>query len=259
MTLIVMGRRRGGGAPAGATPFFSDNFAGGQRNPANGFTWGGTSSRVAPVSFDGSDCLRFRYGPDAVGVDSSAEQRFSMGRNLTELWIEYDLHIPSNFSLRDDPPANNKFLALWTADYSTDGQLNAVLEYERNGTDSSLARSVAISESHAAGLASNAGDRVFSSSFISAAKRNQWFTVRVHFRVASGTGQTNGVFEVMMGSELVWRSRSDYVWYPTNGAGSAYIANGYLLGYANSGFTDQTDFHLRTIKFYDQNPGWVFS
>ena len=251
------GKVRPPGAAPVAAPFFSDDFAGPARNNANGFTWNSTGARVAPVVFDGFNCLRFRFGPDAIGEDSSAEQRFEMGRNLSELWVEYDLHIPSNFALRADFPANNKFLALWTDTYDAAGRITVVLEYERNGTDSSRSRSIANgSESQAAGMLSNAGDRTYTESFITAAKAGAWYRIRVHFRMASASGQTNGVFEVMMGNELVWRSRSDYVWYPVNGSSVAYIRNGYLMGWANSGFTDETDFHLRDIKFYDSDPQW---
>jgi hypothetical protein len=30
----------------------------------------------------------------------------------------------------------------------------------------------------------------------------------------------------------------------------------YILGYANSGFTDVTRFHVDDVRFYDRSPGW---
>jgi len=179
-----------------------------------------------------------------------------MGRQIQELWIEYYLHLPSNFALRNEAPANNKVLALWTDTYSDTNNVQVVLEYERNGVDSSYARSIVISS---AGQPSNQGDRFRSESFFTAAKGGAWYRMRMHFRCASAGGTTDGVFEAMMGDELVWRSRTDYQFFPSGGSTVNYVRNGYLLGYANSGFTDQTDFHIRAVKCYDQNPGWVFA
>ena len=104
---VVVG---GGSAPVdppSGDPFFEDDFAGGVRNNDNGFTWGSGGTRVTVQSFDGFNCLRFRFGPNASGADSTAEQRFNMGRDLSELGLEYYIHIPSTFALRNDPPANN--------------------------------------------------------------------------------------------------------------------------------------------------------
>jgi hypothetical protein len=139
----------GGGDPAPpdpGDPFFSDDFAGAQRNNANGFTWSSAGGRVTVVTFDGGNCLRFRYGPDASGSDSSAEQRFNMGQDLSEVWIEYNLHIPSNFALRNDSPANNKFLSLWPTNYSSTGDTYVVTEFSRNGTDTSNARMLGLGD-----------------------------------------------------------------------------------------------------------------
>jgi hypothetical protein len=238
-------------------PFFSDNFAGPARNNANGFTWGSTGARVAPVVFDGYDCLRFRFGPDALGADSSAEQRFTLGRQIQELWLEYWLHIPSNFALRADFPANNKFLSLWPANYSTVGETYVVTEFERNGTDTSYARILGLGDQFYANgtFLIRGGDAVQNSNFISAARANQWHRIRVHYKIASGAAQTDGVYEGWIGNERMWRSRTDWVFWSTGGLN--YIGAGFLMGYANSGYEAETDFHLRDIKFYDTNPGWV--
>lgn len=236
-------------------PFFSDDFAGPARNNANGFTWSTGDLDVQPVTFDGFNCLRFRFGPNAIGEDSSAEQRFALGRQVQELWIEYYLHIPSNFALRADFPANNKFISLWPENYSTIGETYVVTEFERNGTDTSYARIVGYGDQfYANGTLIRGGDAVQNSNFISAARANQWWRIRVHYKIASGAGQTDGVYEGWIGSERMWRSRTDWQFWSTGGLN--YIGEGYLMGWANSGYTDQTDFHLRGIKFYDSDPQW---
>jgi hypothetical protein len=233
-------------------PFFSDDFAGTARNNANGFTWDTSDVDVQPVTFDGYNCLRFRYGPNAIGEDSSAEQGFNLGRDLTELWIEYDLHIPANFVLRNEPQANNKFLALWGADYNVG--TTALLEYEYAGsTASSVSKMLSLADLYPGQLVRE-GDRFRATSFLTAALGGTWQQVRVHYRHASGPGATDGVFEGWFGGALQFRSRTDWVFWQTGG--SNYMRNGYLMGWANSGFADETDFHIRGIKFYDSDPQW---
>jgi len=250
----------GGGAPPEpdpGDPFFSDDFAGTQKNPADGFTYNSTGSRVSVVSFDGFNCLRFRYGPDASGADSSAEQRFNMGRDLSELWLEYYVYIPSNFALRADFPANNKFLSLWPTSYSTVGDTYVVTEFERNGTDTSRARILGYGDQfYANGTTIRGGDAVMNSNFISAARAGAWHRIRVHYKLASGPGETDGVYEGWLGDSLMWRSRTDWVFWSTGG--NNFVRNGYLFGWANSGYTDETLFHLRNLRFYDSDPNWSF-
>jgi hypothetical protein len=254
----------GGGPPPDpdpGDPFFFDDFAGTQRNPADGFTYATTGSRVSVVSFDGFNCLRFRYGPDASGADSSAEQRFNMGRDLSELWLEYYIHIPSNFALRNDPPANNKFLSLWPVSYSTIGDTYVVTEFERNGTDTSYARMLGYGDLfYSSGTLIRGGNAVQNSNFISAARAGAWHRIRVHYKLASGPGATDGVYEGWIGDSLMWRSRTDWVFWSTGG--NNFVRNGYFFGWANSGYTDQTDFHIKGgvdgPKFYDTDPSWSF-
>jgi hypothetical protein len=235
-------------------PFFSDNFAGPARNNANGFTWSTNDVDVQPVTFDGYTCLRFRFGPDAIGADSNAQQTFNMGRQLQELWMEYYLHIPSNFTLRESG-VPNKFLSLWPENYSTVGETYVVTEFWRDTLSStSYSRMLGLGDSPTGTTIRN-GDAYRNDDFIGQNRAGQWNRVRVHYKIASGAGQTDGVYEGWIGDELMWRSNSNWLFWSTGGLN--YIKEGYLMGASNSGYTDETDFHLRDIKFYDTNPGWV--
>jgi hypothetical protein len=199
--------------------------------------------------------IRFRYGPEASGSDSSAEQRFNMGQDLSELWLEYDIWIPANFALRADSPANNKFLALWPTSYSTVGDTYVVTEFERNGTDTSRARMLGYGDMfYNNGTTIRSGDAVMNSNFINAAKAGTWNTVRVHYRLASGAGQTDGVYEGWLNGDLMWRSRTDWQFWSTGG--NNFVRNGYLMGWANSGYTLETDFFIYGGKWYSTDPGW---
>jgi hypothetical protein len=58
----------------------------------------------------------------------------------------------------------------------------------------------------------------------------------------------------------MWRSRTDWVFWSTGG--NNFVRNGYFMGWANSGYTDETFFHIRGgadgPKFYDTDPEWTF-
>ena len=246
-----------GGAPV--EPFFSDDFAGTQKNPANGFTYSATGSEVSVASFDGYDCLRFRFGPTTPGESGGgAEQRFALGRQIQELWLEYYLHIPSNLVLWENLPntAPNKFLSLWPENYSTVGETYVVTEFWRDGTDTnSYARILGLGDLYnPSTFTIRGGDAFQNTEFINTERAGSWHRIRVHYKIASGPGQTDGVYEGWLGDELMWRSRSDWVFWYTGGLN--YIAEGYFMGSTNPGYEDETDFHIRNLKFYDTDPQW---
>ena len=41
-----------------------------------------------------------------------------------------------------------------------------------------------------------------------------------------------------------------------NSAGMNYLNQGYLLGWANSGFDKDTHIFIDDVRFYDTDPGW---
>jgi hypothetical protein len=256
---------------SGVLPFFSDDFAGPTRNNANGFTWNSTGARVAPVVFDGYDCLRFRYGPDASGADSSAEQRYNLGRNCTQLWIEYQLHVPGNFTHRNDIDSdNNKFHMVWRDTYSdvTNGTWRVGFEYNPS-SGNSVVRVMSSRWNYNSWTSANPlGDyapsypSVHGQTLISdagALVKGQWNTVRIYLRTASNATASDGVQRMWINGALFVDLTDGKFWnYPTGTEPTdCYLRNGYFFGWSNSGFADETDFHVRAVKFYDTNPGWV--
>jgi len=235
------------------TPFFADSFAGGVTNPANGFTWVPGVREI--VTFDGGPAMRFRYEGTPTPEEGMAEQRFNLGRQLSELWLDYEVHIPSNLVLRNFSGGSNpnKFLSLWPENYSTVGETYVVTEFWRDGADNtSYARILSLGDLYP-GVSSRDGDAVMSSNFISTA-RTGWNRIRVHYKIASGPGQTDGAYEGWIGSELMWRANSAWQFWSTGGLN--YIEQGYFMGSSNPGYAAQTDYHIRHPKFYDQDPQW---
>jgi hypothetical protein len=259
---VVVG---GGGAPVDppdGDPFFSDDFAGTQRNNDNGFTWGSGGTRVTVASFDGFNCLRFRYGPDAEGSDSSAQQSFNMGQDLPSVWIDYDLHVPANFAHRSQSGAtNNKFLMIWNTVYgSGSGTWQGGYEYTRSGAAASNVRIMSSLESGS--NADSVTDRPSftdnGKAFIGAARPlvpGAWSRVRLQFQRSSASGVADGVMRMWIGDTLF--AETFGLFRNLNDVGTTVLRNGYFMGWSNSGFTDETLFHIKRVRFYSTDPGWT--
>jgi len=120
------------------SPFFRDSFASGVQTSYGGFLWEAASGRrsvSAARAWNDEYSMRFRYGPDAEGADSSVEMRFDTGRESSELWIQYYLYVPDNFILRSQSPGKNKFFSIWANSYSVDGDTQIIFEYDQNGAN----------------------------------------------------------------------------------------------------------------------------
>lgn len=241
---------------AASDPLFSDSFDSGTRTSANGFTWAGTEGVTvsSDQALSGTYSLRFRYGPDALGEDSFSEQRFNFGRNLSEVWIEYMIRLPENFVHRSDPPSNNKFVALWANVYSGVGSdVEAIVEFDRVSDTQSRARMLGLGEQYVDGGYDIRREGYHNPNLLSTSWAGEWRRVRMHWKISSGSGIDDGIWEGWIGDELMWQSNGFVFWYP---GGNNFIRNGYLLGWSNSGFTEQTDFFIDDFKVYIANPGW---
>jgi hypothetical protein len=236
-----------------STPFFSDSFDNGQRNNASGFSWG--SQTYASVSnersYSGGYALKFQFAAAPLGQDGWSEQRFNLGRNVTELWVEYYMFLPTNFVVRNDQPANNKFIALWADNYSTEGDLQVITEFEYRDSANAGARMLSLSENYPTSTIRDKGYHL--SNFLTTSMAGKWHRVRVHFRASSASQNKDGIYEGWIGDTLAWRSVDWSFWYP---GGKNYIRNGYLMGWANSGYAQSTDFFIDDVKFFTTNPGW---
>lgn len=241
-----------------AVPFFTDGFEGGVRNDGNGFTWTSTTSRVsvqtAPDS-SGDYALRFRFGPDASGGDSSAEQRFNLGRDLTEIWLDYFVWIPSNYQHRNELTGgdNNKFFRLWGDDYNSVMKVGAstmpTAAVGATNDESNLTNEF----NRGAGM----GQFGPSVAFGGAANLGAWNRIRLHYRRISAEGVADGLAEIWVNSTQIVSTTIDQGW----DAATNFWNQGYFFGWSNSGYLAETDFYIRGgdlgLKIYDSDPGWI--
>lgn len=261
-------------------PFFSDDFAGGQKSDANGFQWGGT-----PLSDDiahsGTHSMRFDFGPVEPGGGSHwwSEERFSLGRSVSELWVEFYIYFPDGSEGIGHPtmgpsaryrqewvsgsPNNNKLAYWWGEAYereplagwetwTNDSSGNqaytnlARTEGNRDG-DSVLVRRP--SHNPPGTLNGGSGSGICASD----ADRGRWIQVRMHLKIAD-IGVSNGEFHLWKDGVLIGRIENDPWW--DEGETANHISAGYVMGYDNARFAEYTAVYLDSFKFYDTDPGW---
>ncbi len=246
------------------TPFFAEDFTGLQVNPYGGFVYANTLGTVDAtiVNFDGYNCARFRYGPNAPGADDSKQLNYDIGKYVRELWIEFDLHVPSNFQMRE-PVSNNKLMQLWRDTYSdfVGGTQQFGYEYwilsglpRAEATARAMVRNVV--HGYITDIDNDASNQDLLISAAGPIVVGDWTRVRMRGKGSSAFGVSDGLYKVWFGDTLF----TNIVDYPIHNMFSSpadvRYRCGYLMGYINSGFTSQTDFHIKRLRFYDTDPGW---
>jgi hypothetical protein len=245
-------------APSTVGLAFEDDFDNGRLSSTSEFSWGalnatgGKRQVVSDQSYSGAYSLRMRYGPDAPGGDSNNEMRFVIPSRPTEVWIEYMLRVPDNFEHRSGGANNNKLLALWAENYgSPTTTLHLVWEFTRDSDASSRIR---VASAKADGYERTGQedsqdlirDLVFTPEDI-----GNWIRLRFHVRSAVDAS----IMDVWRNDRLISRMPAAYS-VTAPGWDEDYIGHGFLMGWSNSGYSEQTDFFIDDFRLYTTDPGW---
>ena len=252
--------------PVVVQPFFSDGFDSGLRNNANGFAWQPSTARVTVSTdrpFSGTHSLRHRFGPDTLKGDSSAEQRFNMGRYLSQYWVEYMLYIPANFFHRYDPGTNNKFFSTWRDAYSdvTGGTWRVSYEFETTitGAGNSFLRPMSSRWDFNSMTSSGLDHPQYGAPFIGGSgplRVGQWNRIRMEFKAASSRAAADGIMRLWVNDALYAEKTNGKFHNFFTTPADATLRNGYFLGWSNSGYEQETIFYIDNVRFFDVNPGW---
>lgn len=94
---------------------FADDFSSGDLTYTNGSAKWQSPRKVNIAEKDGNKVADFTFvGSSDLSKDAFAELRFDLGKVYSELWLTYDLFIPSNYHHRDAISSdNNKMFRLW--------------------------------------------------------------------------------------------------------------------------------------------------
>ncbi|MFY3773156.1 heparin lyase I family protein [Marinobacter salsuginis] len=230
-----------------AEPQFHDTFETGDLSHSeNGVYYGGsTGASVSAVNkLNGSYSLRFLFRAKPLGEDSFAEQRMIYPQT-NELWLKFDLYIPSNYYHRNDSPSNNKFLAIYKKDYRYPGfQVNWSLTANgQGGSNIALHR-------YRNGGEQRILDPEIGRNFLTSSDRGKWINIIARVKAPSSATASDGIMQMWKNGDLVTNETSLDNYGGTN---ENYMDELYLLGWSNSGFTEETIFYLDNLSI-DNEP-----
>ena len=249
---------------------FTDDFESGSLHEGskqqNGFFWRiGDDTEVSTENKkNGSYSLRFFFEGKEDGKDASSEQRFYLGGHHPDIWVKYDLFIPSNYVHRNSTGSDNNkgFLWLWAQGYSCKEREGPKLGshfWPRDNGDSKVSMYATACENgeqkiQEHWLSTEEGDGKSNNGIIND-DRGHWMTLIMHAKYAT-KANNDGVFEMW---KTNWRGETDKLmnihngaWYstqPNSNEPARGFDQGYLLGWANSGFDEDTIIYLDNIVF----------
>jgi hypothetical protein len=227
-----------------AEPLFTDGLESGSKSHVeNGISYSSSDRTSVSTSIkkSGTYSLEFLYPSAALGQDSFAEQRMTYPQT-NEIWVKYDLYIPNNFYHRVDSPSNNKFLAIFRTPYRSPGfQVNwSTSPNGSGGSNLGLYRYRNGSEQTTISPNGNIGNN-----FLTLEDRGKWVEIIAHVKVPSSSTANDGVMQMWKDGRIVTNETelNNY-----GGDGENHLTELYLLGWANSGYAEETRFYIDNIS-----------
>jgi hypothetical protein len=265
--------------PAGGM-LFSDDFESGSRSDVqNGFSWSTSSNNVTvenEIARSGSYSLRFRHNPKNNCEDSTAQQNFSIGQQVTEFWMEYYLYFPdgsesfaNKYWVRDQsmcsaPQVNNKGFRVYGGQ---DGHSGALEGYDnKNLLGFDFSGGLGSTVGNASIYPGTTGDGIlvgrgyhhhglnYRSNAVSDNERGRWVQLRLHVKMSTDYQTVDGVYEFWWDGVKLFDSST--LWISDVNGQYPYWERGYIFGWANSGFDQETKIYLDDFQFYTSDPGW---
>lgn len=245
----AIGGEGSGGAnrPSGASLIFEDDFESGNLDKStNGFRWTDRAATAvsATAARGGSYSLQFTYPAGVDGEDGWSEQRFYLGGNYRDVSVEYDLLVPANYHHRSQSgAANNKgFLYLWANTYGDPRPLVAT-----NFWPDGLGQSIGSIYTRPNDLGHY---MEFTAPAIATSDVGKWLHIVVRYAYAT-VANNDGIAQIWKtpegGAQVQLVNKTNGPWYHPDGMG---FDNGYLLGWSNSGFTQETRLYIDNFKVW---------
>ncbi len=268
-----------------AAELFSDSFESADvlKTNANGFSWATNSVKVSLVTsthevwsgassinrtkdnaldFPGGNwvpksgdySMRYRY----PAGEAWSEQRFDLGVPERDIWISYWVRVPVNFSYGPSG-SPNKFFSLWSDGYSSKGEGSTVwLGFHRKNVADAT---IGFAYSDGGYKTSNAYTQ--NVAFITTADRGRWMHMVMHYRNESDPGVSDGLAETYRR----WDGETNYtkLHYVPNlplrvsAGGPNGFKAGYILGWANAAYTQDTEWLLDDFSVSNSAPDYILT
>lgn len=244
-----------------AAQIFQDGFESGDLKKTVGMaSWaGGAFADITDaIAHTGKYSLRLRFNSIASGNPPWGEQRFYLGGVYKQVEIQWFAYYPKGteglgpkyIHRASVGGNNNKFIRLWMGDKS-DGAQGYAKQWVKAGAstwaygttgDAILGGEIGTDTMPTGqyNVASSKG------SVINDSIRGRWVRFNFKASASSAVGKSDGVIEIDLDGVKVLRSEGLPLYSETgNAAGFEY---GYLLGWANSQFQDQTDVYIDDVE-----------
>ena len=249
--------------------------------PTSGITWGIIDPGRDPVncvvttarSYAGTKSLQFSY---PATVDSSptepggwAEQRFRLDTPSKEVWIQFQLFVPSNYAHRTNwaNSKNNKLLYLdfgvtypggtrTVVGYTgfemwrlSDGRNYLAANFRKNSANKGHSHDTDPLWSPN-GPANTYNTNGGTYKFLDPALDNDaWHLIKIHLKISSSPAASDGEVEVWKdGVKVVEHLNFDN---SGNDPSAELYQEGYLMGYHNSGYANATTFCIDDLKIQE--------
>lgn len=230
---------------------FTDNF-----DSASGSefwtsdAWASRSEVCQGSSLHGKS-LVFTYTPNKPEEGAGwSEQRFEIPINARQIEMKYDLFVPHNYVRA---PRNHKNFVFWSGTYGmAAGNMALVSESWPVGGGSSPSLSIGIDGEVYGHTRNNDDDMLYIDGF------GGWIEVHVYIELAESEGDY-GVFDISKNGSLIngtshpnveenWGAPKidKQISYSSRGN---FLKYGYLLGWANGGFDEVTEFCIDNFSF----------
>jgi hypothetical protein len=166
--------------------------------------------------------------------------RFDLGALYSEVWIQFELFLPANFKHRAVSPSNNKFFRIWPATYNDKAKIGA--SYSIYSGAPQLKAEWTAPSPDTQGMTMR-GTRMVE--FISVSDLGKW--MRIKIRATSPTASKAGTVDIWKNDVLVVDNTDTM--NANVSAGIYAYRYGYLLGWANSGFDEDTAILIDDVTF----------
>lgn len=235
--------------------------------PQNGINWTGfgnnpygSASISTAMPASGTRSIQMQYVGTVATQDSSVELRMSpCGHSFTEYCVLYWLFLPANFYHRNVTGSDNTkgIMQSWSGSYGAVASNQYLgFEYWPNGDGSSYLTFRSGRDGVDLGHIDNGGE-AGSGEMFRLSERGKWIQYKVHIKLASGVGQTDGTVRAWKWVE--GEPESELLFTKTNWGYSTrgnYIESFYFLGWSNSGFDETTNFYIDRFHLHDGLIDW---
>ena len=222
---------------------FQDGFESGDlTHTQNNIRWAqegvrtSISTTPAPVR-EGARSFEFSFEAAVDDKDSFSEHRILLTPKYTDLWIMYDLYVPVNYHHRTQRDSdNNKFFAIFRNPYTSPGfQVNFSTTPNGSGGSNIDVRYMN-NGAEQGSLTPTSGQN-----FITSTDAGRWHTIIMHFKVPTGQNTNDGIMQLWKNGSEIINITNLASW---GGSGANYFDQAYVLGWSNSGYTEQTNFYV---------------